>query len=99
MLEQTLDCLVATAHETRPLYAIRPNGLAGFLDMLPEQQSRFLRQLDLKAAAQELLFLPGDSGVVGAVLGLGDDKSPAAFGNLAFRLPEGAPWQIAARRL
>lgn len=94
MLEQTLDCLVVTADETRPLYAIRPSGLASFLDTLPEQQSRFLRQLDFKAAAQELLFLPGESGVVGAALGLGDDKSPAAFGNLASRLPEGAPWQL-----
>jgi leucyl aminopeptidase len=94
MLEQTLDCLVATADETRPLHAIRPGGLAAFLDMLPAQQSRFLRQLDIKAASQELLFLPGESGVVGAVLGLGDDTSPAAFGNLAFRLPEGTPWQL-----
>src|SRR5690242_15183063 len=94
MLEQTLNCLVATADETRPLYSIRPKGLASFLETLPEQQSRFLRQLDFKAAPQELLFLAGGSGVVGAALGLGDDKSPAAFGNLAFRLPEGAPWRF-----
>jgi leucyl aminopeptidase len=94
MLEQTLDCLVATAAATRPLHAVRPNGLATFLETLPEPQARFLRQLDFQAAAQELLFLPGESGVVGAVLGLGDDASPAAFGNLAFRLPEGDPWQL-----
>ena len=68
--------------------------LAAFLDSLPPAQSRFLRQLDFTAAAQELLFLPGDDGVAGAVLGLGDDTSPAAFGNLAFRLPEGAPWRL-----
>src|SRR5207249_4528145 len=43
---------------------------------------------------QELLFLPGDEGVVGAVLGLGEDNSPAAFGDLAFRLPEGMPWRL-----
>ena len=28
------------------------------------------------------------------MLGLGDDASPFAFGNLAFRLPEGAPWRL-----
>lgn len=94
MLEQTLDCLVATANTTRPLHAVRPNGLAGFLETLSEPQSRFLRQLDFKAASQELLFLPGETGVVGAVLGLGDDSSPAAFGNLAFRLPSGDPWEL-----
>jgi leucyl aminopeptidase len=94
MLEQTLNCLVATADATRPLHAVRPNGLATFLGTLPEPQSRFLGQLGFTAASQELQFLPGESGVVGAVLGLGDDTSPAAFGHLAFRLPEGAPWQL-----
>ena len=94
MLEQALNCLVATAATMRPLHAVRPNGLAIFLETLSEPQSRFLRQLEFKAASQELLFLPGESGVVGAVLGLGDDRSPAAFGNLAFRLPNGDPWQL-----
>ncbi|MGA9011571.1 MAG: leucyl aminopeptidase family protein [Acetobacteraceae bacterium] len=96
MLEQRLDCLVDSADATRPLYAVRPSGLAAFLDGLPTAQSRFIRQLDFTAAAQELLFLPGDEGVVGAVFGLGDDMSPAAFGGLAFRLPEGAPWRLRA---
>ena len=94
MLEQKLECLVDRADATRPLHAVRPDGLASFLDGLPAAQAQYLRQLDFTAAAQELLFLPGDDGVAGAVLGLGDDRSPAAFGNLAFRLPEGAPWQL-----
>jgi leucyl aminopeptidase len=94
MLEQTLTCLVDTADGARPLYAIRPDGLAGFLDDLPPAQVRFLRQLNFTAAAQELVFLPGQDGVAGAVLGLGDNGSPAAFGDLAYRLPEGAPWQL-----
>jgi leucyl aminopeptidase len=92
MLDQTLECLVDNAEATRPLFAVRPSGLTAFLDGLPAAQSRFLRHLDFTAAAQELLFLPGDEGVVGAVLGLGEDTSPVAFGGLAFRLPEGMPW-------
>ncbi len=94
MLEQTLECLVDTADATRPLHVVRPSGLAGFLDGLPVAQARYLRQLEFAATAQELLFLPGDDGVVGAALGLADDASPAAFGNLAFRLPEGMPWRL-----
>src|SRR3954468_15650531 len=94
MLEQTLDCLIDNADATRPLHAVRPSGLPAFLDGLPAAQLRFLRQLDFTAAAQELAFLPGDEGVVGAVLGLGEDSSPAAFGNLALRLPEGVPWRL-----
>ncbi len=94
MLEQTLDCLVESADGARPLHAVRPAGLAAFLDDAPAAQSRFLRQLNFSAAAQELLFLPGEDGVAGAVLGLGDDPSPTAFGDLAFRLPEGTTWQL-----
>ncbi len=94
MLEQSLECLVETAEGARPLHAVRPAGLATFLDGLPQAQASFLRQLNFTAAAQELLFLPGEDGVAGAVLGLGDDRSPAAFGNLAFRLPEATPWQL-----
>ena len=94
MLEQTLNCLVDVAEAVRPLHAVRPAEFAALLDSLPKAQANFLRQLDFKAEAQELLFLPGEAGVAGAVLGLGDDKSPAAFGNLAFRLPEGEPWQL-----
>ena len=94
MLEQPLDCLVETAGDTWPLHPVRPSGLATLLDGLPEPQSQFLRQLDFTAAAQELLFLPGEGGVAGAVLGLGEDTSPAAFGNLAYRLPEGMTWRL-----
>lgn len=94
MLEQPLDCLVQSAEESRPLHAIRPSGLTAFLDELPPAQRRFLRDLGFTGAAHELLFLPGGDGVAGAVLGLGDDRSPAAFGNLALRLPEGTAWRL-----
>jgi leucyl aminopeptidase len=96
MLEQTLDCLVESADGSRPLYAVRPSGLAAFLDAASPAQSRFLRQLNFTAAAQELCFLPGDDGVAGAVLGLGEDTSPAAFGDLAFRLPATTSWHLKA---
>jgi len=94
MLEQMLDCLVEAADGARPLHAVRPHGLAAFLGRLPDAQSSFLRQLNFAAASQELMFLPGDDGVAGAVLGLGDDTSPAVFGDLAFRLPEATVWQL-----
>src|SRR5436190_370386 len=94
MLEQSLDCLVESGDGARTLHAVRPTGLARFLDGLPQGQSSFLRQLEFTAAAQELLFLPGDNGIAGAVLGLGEDASPAAFGNLAFRLPDNTAWRL-----
>src|SRR5271157_3583113 len=94
MLEQTLECLAGSAEGTMPLFPVRPAGLAGLLEALPPYQERFLRQLGFTAATQELQFLPGPDGIAGAVLGLGDDRSPHAFGNLAFRLPEGTLWRL-----
>jgi leucyl aminopeptidase len=94
MLEQKLDCLIDNADGALPLYAVRPAGLVAFLAGLPAAQGQFVRQLGFAGATQELLFLPGEAGLAGAVLGIGDDNSPNAFGNLAFRLPEGSVWQL-----
>jgi leucyl aminopeptidase len=94
MIDQPLACLVRDVDTTRPLYAIRPDGLAEFLDSLPAPQAMFVRGSGFNAAAQELALLPGPGGVEGAVLGLGADYSPYAFGGLAFRLPEGTPWRL-----
>ena len=94
MLDQPLGCLVQIAAETRPLYAIRPQELPGFLDGISPAQASFVRDCGFVAAAQELIMLPGPDGLAGAVLGLGDDHSPYAFGNLAFRLPVGMPWRL-----
>jgi leucyl aminopeptidase len=94
MLDQSLACLVQDADATRPLYALRPPELAAWLAGLPPAQAAFVRDSGFVAAAQELTLLPGQDGLAGAVLGLGDDRSPHAFGNLAFRLPEGVPWRL-----
>jgi leucyl aminopeptidase len=96
LIGREIDCLVRDAEASRPLHAIRPSALAGFLAGLPPMQAGFLREAQFTAAAQELVLLPGAEGVAGAVLGLGDDHSPFAFGNLAFRLPTGLPWRLGA---
>jgi leucyl aminopeptidase len=94
MSDQALDCIAASAEATRPLRAVRPDGLDEMLAALPADQAGYLRACGFAAAAQELVLLPGDSGVAGAVLGLGADRSPHAFGGLALRLPEGSVWRI-----
>ena len=94
MPDRPLDCIVHRADGARPLHAIRPAGLAGFLDTVPPAQAGLLRETGFKAAAQELAWLPHETGLGAAVLGLGEDRSPFAFGNLALRLPEGSVWQL-----
>jgi leucyl aminopeptidase len=94
MREQLIDCVVTSAAATRPVHAVRPADLSAFLDRLAPAARGLMRDLAFAAAAQELAFLPGPDGLAGAVLGLGEDRSPAAFGDLAFRLPEGTPWRL-----
>jgi leucyl aminopeptidase len=96
MLDQPIDCIVDSADGARPLHAVRPDGLAALLDALPSPQANWLRQVGFSAAAGELQLLPDASGLAGAVLGLGTDRSPYAFGALATRLPEGTTWRLQA---
>ena len=94
MLEQAIGCVVDSAEGARPLCAVRPAELTGVLDRFAEPQARYLRDLGFAARVGELQFLPGADGVAGAVLGIGDDRSPYAFGDLAFRLPVGSNWRL-----
>jgi leucyl aminopeptidase len=87
--------LSGLANETAqplPLHAVRPGGLSAFLEGLPPAQAAFLRAQSF--AAKSLVLLPGESGLAGAVLGLGEDFSPFAFGSLAAALPPDSVWAI-----
>ncbi len=77
-----------------PIHAIRPAALSAFLESLPAAAANFLTAQQFTAAAQSLVLLPAASGIAGAVLGLGHDTSPFAFGGLAGALPSGRPWRI-----
>src|ERR1700722_5405578 len=87
-----LPCVAADA-AARPVHAVRPAALEAFLAALPPAQASFLRGAAFKARADEFFLMPGDDGITAAVIGLGEDRSPFAFGSLANRLPEGA-WRL-----
>ncbi len=96
MPDRSLDCVVSNAEDAKPLTAVRPAGLTRFLETLPPAQAQFLRDSGFKAALNQIVLLPGESGVGGAVTGLGEDRSPFGFGHLAFALPEGSNWRLAS---
>ena len=84
---------IATDHDgVRTLHAIRPEALAAFRAGLTPEAAASLDDAGFTGQAQQLALLAGGA----AVLGLGEDRSPYAFGELAMRLPEGSAWQIAA---
>ena len=86
--------VVPADEAARPVHAVRPEALGAFFAALPEAHSAWLSATGFAAAAQELHLLPGTDGVVGAVLGLGTDRSPFAFGELANKLPAGTAWRL-----
>ncbi|PPQ28134.1 leucyl aminopeptidase family protein [Rhodopila globiformis] len=94
MLEQRFDCITGSATDTRPVHAVRPGGLAAFLQTLAPAAAAFLRDADFSAKAGELALLPGPDGVAAAVLGLGTDSAPFAFGVLPARLPQAGAWRL-----
>ncbi len=86
---------VEASPQAKSVHAVRPDGLDAWLAGLPTAQSAFLRGSGFTAKAQELRLIPGPQGVQAAVLGLGADRSPFAFGSLALGLPEG-DWKLEA---
>jgi len=77
-----------------PLYALRPAGLAAFLDALPAGQAAALRARGFDAAPRKIELLTDESGLTGAVIGLGTDGSPYAFGDLPTILPPASVWRF-----
>jgi leucyl aminopeptidase len=86
--------LAAGGADAMPIYAVRPETLEAFLATLPPAQQHFLKAQNFVAAAKSLVLLPSEDGIAGAVLGLGGDTSPFAFGSLAGALPQDSLWRI-----
>lgn len=90
-----LEGLTARAMGALPLHAVRADGLTAFLGDLPAPVASFLRASGFTARVGEFALLPGADGLAGAVVGLGQDESPWAFGALARALPSGTAWRLA----
>ena len=90
-----LEGLTARAMGALPLHAVRADGLTAFLGDLPASVAAFLRASGFSARTAEFALLPGADGLAGAVVGLGQDDSPWAFGTLARGLPSGTAWRLA----
>jgi leucyl aminopeptidase len=93
-----LEGLIEDGAGVLPLHAVGPAGLDSLLARLTPPQAAFLRAGGFAAKAQEIRLLPGEAGLVGAVLGLGADAteaaSPWAFGGAPFALPAGTRWRV-----
>ena len=89
-----LEGLTANAPAAIPLHAVRPEGLPGLLEAIPAAAAAFLRATGFSAASGEHALLPGPEGLAGAVIGLGTESTPWAFGSLPRALPPGTAWRL-----
>jgi len=90
MFDRDLDCLAdaASSGSALPTRSVRPDGLDAVLATLPPDQAAFVRAGGFTAAPGQLALLPGEGGLAGALLGLGDDRTPFAHGGLPAALPK-----------
>ncbi|WP_291297762.1 M17 family metallopeptidase [Elioraea sp.] len=69
------------------------------LASLPDSARHFVGATGFVAKQGEIALVPGEGGIAGALLGLGDGTSPrAAFAAAATALPEGTTWRLAPGR-
>ncbi len=93
-----MAAFAAPQDAARPLHLVFAEDLSAFAGSLPPDAAAWASAAGFKAGQGELLLLPGDGGVAGAVLGLGAkaaaERSRFAVAQAVPRLPAGA-WKIA----
>jgi len=89
-----LDCLATQGAPTRPIHAVRPDGLDTWLASLPDAQANFLQKSGFTAKSGQIALLPCETGFDAAVLGLGTSTAPHVFGALPGGLPPDTDWHI-----
>src|SRR5690606_1065997 len=82
----------------RPLHLVTREELAAWRGRQPRSLGQWMEAHRFDAAAGTLLVLPGDDGIGGAVLGVGDLRDPYGYAQAPFALPEG-DWRVEGARV
>lgn len=78
-----------------PLYVLDRDGFAAWTAQQPAAVQAWAAAQQFNAAPNSVLLLPGDNGIAGAVLGVGDHADAYAYAHAPFALPAGTTWQVA----
>ncbi|WP_333673266.1 leucyl aminopeptidase family protein [Elioraea tepidiphila] len=88
-----LPCFAEPGAAALPLHAVTPAGLAAWTT--GHGAGAFVNASGFTARSGEVLLLPGEGGLGGALLGVGDGPSSAwSFGGAAHALPAGSVWRL-----
>ncbi|MGE8279210.1 MAG: leucyl aminopeptidase family protein [Stenotrophomonas sp.] len=78
-----------------PLYVLDRDGFNAWKAQQPAVMQAWAGAQQFNAAPGSVLLLPGDNGIAGAVLGVGDRADAYAYAHAPFALPAGTTWQLA----
>ena len=70
-----------------PLYVLDRDGFAAWKAQQPAAVQAWAAAQQFNAAPNSVLLLPGDNGIAGAVLGVGDHADAYAYAHAPFALP------------
>ena len=78
-----------------PLHVLDRDGFAAWNARQPASVQAWLQHQQFTAAPGTAVLLPGEGGVAGAVLGVGDRADAYSYAHAPFALPAGTRWQLA----
>ncbi|MBB3345394.1 leucyl aminopeptidase family protein [Luteimonas sp. RC10] len=89
MTHNITDIFAADARDARPLHIVSRKHYAAWRDSQPAAIGHWLDAQAFDGAAGALTLLPGDDGLAGAVIGIGDAHDPDSYAHAVYGLPEG----------
>lgn len=87
------EAFATPSADARPLYLVERAQLAEWRGRQPRSLAQWMEAHRFEAAAGSVLVLPGENGIAGAVLGIGDPRDPYSYSHAPFALPEG-DWRL-----
>ena len=92
-MTDTTDLFATDAAAARTLHLVTRDGCAAWRDAQPDAVRAWLEAQAFDAAPGALVLLPGDDGVAGAAIGIGDPRDPDSYAHAPYALPEGT-WRV-----
>jgi len=87
-------CFTAPADTSLPLYCVERSGFDDWRRLQLPALGSWIDAQTFSATSGSVLLLPGEHGIAGAVLGIGDRLDPFSYAHAPFALPPGT-WHLA----
>lgn len=87
---------VAASEHALPLHVLDRAGFKDWNAGQPPAMQAWLQAQGFNGSAHSVALLPGEQGIAGAVIGIGDAADAYSYAHAPHALPEGSVWQLAS---